>query len=156
MSTFDYPEAWSAFWHRHRGAHSMLRCPGEPCPGGCGAGAKDDLAAIQDARRGRDMTDEQRRRITWLLQDWHAHQAGERERARETVRDLGLEPALAALVTQEQRREIANLQERIETERFERGEDDAEKRAIEERMDAFQRECAEDWRRDYGYQLGQG
>jgi hypothetical protein len=77
---FDYPEAWSAFWFRHRGEHSMLRCPGDPCPGGCGANAKDNLAAIQDARRGLDLTDTQRRRIGFLLHDWNAHLAGERER----------------------------------------------------------------------------
>ena len=48
----DYPATWLAFWKRWRGAHSMLRCPGGPCPGGCGAGAKDDLKQIVEASRG--------------------------------------------------------------------------------------------------------
>ena len=69
--SFDYPSAWAAFWLQHKGAHSVLRCPGSYCPGGCGANAKDDMAAIQDARRGRGLTDVQQSRIEYLLRELH-------------------------------------------------------------------------------------
>ena len=65
---FDYPAAWAAFWERWRGVHSMLRCPQGKCPGGCGANAKDDLAAIQDARRGDYLAPGLRARLTFLLE----------------------------------------------------------------------------------------
>ena len=59
---FSYPEAWKAFWERWLGEHSMMRCPGPPCPGGCGASAKDALKRLADlgamrklqARRARE------------------------------------------------------------------------------------------------------
>jgi len=64
---FPYGDAMAAFWRIHLGAHSLLRCPGSKlCPGGCGANARDDMAAIHDARRGR--ADEfQQERVRHLL-----------------------------------------------------------------------------------------
>lgn len=49
---FNYPAAWKAFWERWKGEHSMLRCPGDPCPGGCGPSAKDELAILGVRSRG--------------------------------------------------------------------------------------------------------
>lgn len=43
---FNYFDAWKNYWTRWIGNHSMLRCPGPPCPGGCGASAKDALAEL--------------------------------------------------------------------------------------------------------------
>lgn len=65
---FNYPEHWRAFWVTHLGRHSLLRCPGAPCPGGCGANAKDDMRSIM---AGRDMTTDawQDRRLANLLAD---------------------------------------------------------------------------------------
>ncbi len=45
----DYPATWASFWERWIGVHSMMRCPGGHCPGGCGAGAKDHLASLAKA-----------------------------------------------------------------------------------------------------------
>lgn len=73
--SIDYPSAWRGFWLRHAGSHSLLRCPGPPCPGGCGANGLDDLAALQDARRGQPLTDEQRRRVAVLLAEAAPRQA---------------------------------------------------------------------------------
>lgn len=56
--TFDYPAALNAFWRVYAGTHSMLRCAGPPCPGGCGVNARDDMAAIHDARRDRATADQ--------------------------------------------------------------------------------------------------
>lgn len=59
---FMYGEAMVAYWRVYAGAHSMLRCPGaDACPGGCGANAADDMAAIQDARRGAASKDQLKR-----------------------------------------------------------------------------------------------
>jgi len=82
---FDYPRAWVAFWDLHAGAHSMLRCGGGCCPGGCGANAKDDLAAIQDARRGLKLSNEQRRRIDSLVAMKQAHDAHDENAAHASV-----------------------------------------------------------------------
>ncbi len=45
----DYPQKWLEFWDNWLGVHSMLRCPGGSCPGGCGAGAKSLLKKLVEA-----------------------------------------------------------------------------------------------------------
>lgn len=57
MTDSDYRKLMLAYWRAHRGVHSLLRCPGDGddtlCPGGCGVNAREDMAAIHDARRGK-------------------------------------------------------------------------------------------------------
>jgi hypothetical protein len=53
MSEFNYPWAWKKFWERWLGTHSMMRCPGHPCPGGCGANAKEELAKLAEQEKQR-------------------------------------------------------------------------------------------------------
>ena len=46
IGSLPFPEAWAEHWRRWGGEHSMLRCPGGDCPGGCGASAREALAEI--------------------------------------------------------------------------------------------------------------